>query len=142
SAAVIRWRYKLYFAVLILVGVAFAVGVYPYQHPSPIGSILKTFGNGSTLGLALRSTGRAVPLVALGTGMLLGAGVDALWRRRAAIEIAERRRRRRTALAAAAAGTVTVLVALDMTPLWLGQFVDNNLQAPDHVPSYWSQAAA
>jgi hypothetical protein len=142
SAAVIRWRYKLYFAGLILVGVAFAVGVYPYQHPSPIGAILKTFDSNSTLGLALRSTGRAVPLVALGTGMLLGAGVDALWRRRADIDITERRRRRRTVLAAAAAGTVTVLVALDMTPLWLGQFVDNNLQAPDHIPSYWSQAAA
>jgi hypothetical protein len=142
SAAMIRWRYKLYFAGLILVGVAFAVGVYPYDHPSPIGTILKSFDNGSTLGLALRSTGRAVPLVALGTGMLLGAGVDALWRRRAAADLADRRRRRRTALAAAAAGTVTVLVALDMAPLWLGQFVDNNLQAPDHVPSYWSQAAA
>src|ERR1019366_5950157 len=63
AAAVIRWRHKLYFAGLIVVGVAFAVGVYPYSHPSPVGSVLKAFATGSTLGLALRSTGRAVPLV-------------------------------------------------------------------------------
>ena len=76
AAVMVRWRYKLYFVGLIVVGVTLAVGIHPYSHPSPLGSLFKRFGTGSTLGLALRSTGRAVPLIAIGSAVLLGAGVD------------------------------------------------------------------
>ena len=142
GAIALRWRYRLYFSGLILVGVALAVGVHPYNQPSPLGALFKAFATGSSLGLALRSTGRAVPLVALGSAMLLGAAVDALWRRRLLVEEEEdRSRRRRTWLARSATAIVTVLVVADMAPLWIGQFVDDNLQAPEHVPAYWTQAA-
>ncbi len=141
AAAVIRWRHKLYFAGLILVGVALAVGVHPYHDPSPVGSVLKALDAGAVVGSALRAAGQAVPLVALGTAALLGAGVDALWRRRTVAELEDTGQQRPTMVAVGAAGLVGVLVVLNIAPLWLGQFVDNNYQAPDHVASYWSQAA-
>ena len=135
AAAVIRWRHKLYFAGLVLVGVALAVGVHPYHDPSPVGSVLKALDGGAVVGSALRAAGQAVPLVALGTAALLGAGVDALWRRRTLAELEDTGQQRQTMVAVGAAGLVGVLVVLNIAPLWLGQFVDNNYQAPDHVKS-------
>jgi nucleoside-diphosphate-sugar epimerase len=71
AAAFVRWRHRLYFAVLALVGLAIAVGTHPYDDPSPVGAFLKAFADRSTAGLALRSVGRAVPLVALGIAVLI-----------------------------------------------------------------------
>lgn len=129
SAVVVRWREKLYFAVLLVVGVTLAVGVHPYAHPSPIGAVLKAFAGGSTAGLALRSTGRAVPLVALAVAVFVGAGSAALWERRPRLA------------KLVAAGLVATAVA-GMTPLLIGQFVDDQLQRPEQLPAYWSAAAA
>ena len=88
AAACLRWIHRAYFVTLVLVGTALSVGVYPYSSPSPAGALFKAFATGSTAGLALRSTPRAVPLVALGFGVLLAAGVEALfhlpWRAAAA----------------------------------------------------------
>ena len=77
AAAFIRWRHRFYFAVLMLIGLAIAVGAHPFDDPSPFGALLKAFADSSNAGLALRSVGRAVPLVALGAAVLLGAGVTA-----------------------------------------------------------------
>ena len=128
GAAITRWRHRLYFVTLVVVGVVLAVGVHPYAHPTPFGSVLKTFTNGSTAGLALRSVGRAVPLVALGTSVLLAAGVEAMlgWRPR---------------WGTVAAGVAVVLVVADMAPLWTGEFVDRNLERPEQIPPYWLAAA-
>ena len=63
-------------SLLLLVGVVIAVGAHPYDDPTPLGALFKAFANGSTAGLALRSTGRAVPLVVLALAVLLGLGVE------------------------------------------------------------------
>jgi len=127
SAVVVRWREKLYFVGLILIGVALGVGVHPYTHPSPLGALLK-HASGSTAGLALRSTGRAVPLVILGLAVLTGAGATALWRNRPRLGVV------------VAIGLAALAVA-DITPLYIGQFVDNQLQRPEAIPSYWTEVA-
>ena len=60
--------------------------------------LFKAFAESSNFGLALRSTGRAVPLVVLGLAVLLGAGVNAVARRarrRAACPVAGPRGRGR-----------------------------------------------
>ncbi len=62
-------------------GTVLSVGAHPLSGPSPLGSLVKAAATGSTVGLALRSTNRATPLVVLGTAVLLGAGVAALARR-------------------------------------------------------------
>ncbi|HZQ58079.1 MAG TPA: alpha-(1-_3)-arabinofuranosyltransferase family protein [Acidimicrobiales bacterium] len=126
GGVVTRWRSKLYFVTLIAVGTALVVGVHPYSHPTPIGGLFKAFASSSSAGLALRSVGRAAPLVALGTAVLLGALAESVHPRFTAI----------------AAGGLSLLVLLNMAPLFTGQFVDDNLQRPNTIPSYWPQAAA
>ncbi|HEY2430432.1 MAG TPA: alpha-(1-_3)-arabinofuranosyltransferase family protein [Acidimicrobiales bacterium] len=128
SAMATRWRERIYFVALVVIGVALAVGVHPYSHPSPLGALLKAFANGSTAGLALRSTGRAVPLIALGTAVMIGAAVQAAWAHRPRV-------------AAVFAVGLAALAVADMTPLFIGQFVDDQLQRPEAVPAYWTAAA-
>jgi arabinofuranan 3-O-arabinosyltransferase len=129
SAFVVRWRYRFYFAILIFVGTVIAVGAYPFADPSPFGSLLKYAGDNSTVGLALRSTNRAVPLVVLGTSFLLGAAVTAV----------ARRARVTGALAGAVVGA---LVLLNIYPLWNGTAIGGpNLERPSQLPSYWTSAA-
>ena len=58
-----------------------AVGTYPFTDPTPFGALIKAAGSDSTVGLALRSTNRIVPLVLLGLALLLGAGITAVFAR-------------------------------------------------------------
>jgi hypothetical protein len=78
SAVVVRWRYRVYFVGLVVVGMVLSVGAHPYSSPTPAGGVLKQFMSHTTAGLALRSTDRATPLVVLGIAMLLGAGISAV----------------------------------------------------------------
>jgi arabinofuranan 3-O-arabinosyltransferase len=129
AAFVLRWKHRFFAVVVVVLGVAIAVGAYPYHDPSPIGAVFKRFATSSTAGLALRSTGRAVPLVVLGFALLIGAGVAA---------VLVRRPRSGVGLA-----IVVVLVALAANPALLtGQFIAGNLRHPEDVPGYWREAAA
>ncbi|HET6793379.1 MAG TPA: alpha-(1-_3)-arabinofuranosyltransferase family protein [Acidimicrobiales bacterium] len=129
SAFVVRWRHRAYFVALILVGTAVSVGAYPYTHPSPVGTLFKQAAGGSTIGLALRSTSRATPLVVLGTAVLLGCGVGALTAR---VRVA----------GLVAAAVVVGLVAADIPALWTGAMVAASVGRPEQLPSYWPQAAS
>jgi arabinofuranan 3-O-arabinosyltransferase len=134
AAAFIRWRHRFYFAVLMVVGVAIAVGAHPFGDPSPFGALLKAFADSSNAGLALRSVGRAVPLVALGAAVLLGAGVTAL------VRWLDRRNLHRYALAVV--GVVGAIVIAALPALWNGDYYGNNLQRPENIPNYWTRAIA
>jgi arabinofuranan 3-O-arabinosyltransferase len=123
-----RWLHRAYFVALVLVGTVVAVGVYPYADPSPAGRLFKALAEGSTLGLALRSTPRAVPLVALGIAMLLGAGISAY--------AASRPR-----FAFGAAAVVALLAVVNLAPAWQADLVEANLSRPSEVPQYWLDAA-
>jgi arabinofuranan 3-O-arabinosyltransferase len=128
AAAMTRWRHRAYFVALIAVGVVIAVGTYPYNDPSPLGRTFKTFAEGSTVGLAMRSTPRAVPLVALGVAVLLGMGVSALVARRPRVGLT--------------AGVLVAIVAvLGMPPAWSADYVGDNLKRPEDLPQYWLDTA-
>jgi arabinofuranan 3-O-arabinosyltransferase len=133
AAVCTRWKYRAYFVFLVLMGTAIAVGAHPYDHPSPFGGFLKGFADSSQAGLALRSTGRAVPLIVLGLAVLLGAGVNAAW------DWLQGRDLNR--LAWAAVGMVGVLAALNLPALWNGHYYGENLQRPEDIPQYWKEAA-
>jgi arabinofuranan 3-O-arabinosyltransferase len=128
GAVVARWRHRAYFVLLVAAGVALAVGAYPWDHGSPWARGVQTFLE-SDLGLSMRSLPRAVPLVALGLAVLLGAGVTSLHRRWP-----------RTTVPVPAA--VVLVAVLALPPLWLGQFVPQNLRRPEAIPAYWNDAAA
>lgn len=66
---------------LLAVGLVLSVGAYPYQHPSILGRWVKALMLHTTVGLAMRSTDRATPLVVLGIALLAAGGIDALRQR-------------------------------------------------------------
>lgn len=128
GAFVTRWRHRTAFVVMALVGMVLAVGAYPFAHPSPAGAALKALLTGTKLGLGLRSTDRATPLVLLALAMLLGAAVTGLARRAPM-----------TGLAVALAGAAVVVVA--NPSLWNGASVPTSFVQPP-VATYERQAAA
>ena len=127
-AAFVRWRYRAFCVLLVVVGVVLAVGAYPLAHPTPLGSIFRAIGENSTIGLAMRSSNRVLPLVVLGLCLLLGAGVGALrtWRPSASV---------------VAAVVVGALACVNMAPLFEGNLVATNLLFPETLPRYVTNAA-
>ena len=134
SAALVRWRHRAYFVILTLVGVVIAVGAHPYTDPSTLGGLFKSSAESSSFGLALRSTGRAVPLVALGLAVLLGMGVNALTDRWTA--------RGHSMRGLVLAGLLMALVVANMPAIWQGSFYGQNLLRDENIPDYWTQAIA
>lgn len=128
AATVTRFRNRGYFALLVAVGVLVGVGAHPWDSPTPAGSAFRAW-TGTDAGLAFRSTPRAVPLVALGLAVLLGAGVAAIGRARPTWQ-------RPVAVAALA------LICLNQWALFGGEFVDRNLRRPEELPAHWTDAAA
>jgi arabinofuranan 3-O-arabinosyltransferase len=139
AAAVTRWRHRVFFVFMVLVGVAVGVGAFPYDEPSVLGRTFKDFAQSSNLGLALRSTSRAVPLVVLGLAVLIGVGVNAV---SDALSTRLIRTRGLRARGLAVAGIVAVLALVDIWPLWRGTVYGANLLRDENIPTYYKQAAA
>ena len=121
-----RFRYRVFFASMALAGLIVSVGAHPFDSPTPYGIVFKAFTESSS-GLALRSTPRAMPLLALGMAVFLGGGVAALarWRPRRRIVLAD---------------LALLLIIANLSPLWMGRMVDPVLERNEHVPSYWAAA--
>jgi arabinofuranan 3-O-arabinosyltransferase len=126
GAVISRWRHRAYFVLLVVTGTVLAVGAYPWKNGSIWGRGVRAFLLSDT-GLAMRSLPRAVPLVALGLAVLLGSGIASAVRRWPHL-------RRPMAFGGVA------LAIFALPPLWLGQFVPQNLRRAD-VPDYWQEAA-
>jgi arabinofuranan 3-O-arabinosyltransferase len=127
GAAVGRWRYRSFFAVLFVVGTVVAVGAHPWADPPLFGRLIKAF-LATERGLAFRSLPRAVPLISLAAAGLIGGGL--LW------VLAHRPR-----LARPLAAVVVLASVVGMVPLWQRSLVQTSLSRRD-VPDYWLEAAA
>ena len=128
AAALVRWRHRGYVLALLVIGALAAIAGHPWGGASLLGGIF-TAGTRTDVGLSLRSTPRAVPLVILATSLLLGAGVTAVGRRL-------------PRYAAPVTALVAVLVVLNLPPLWTGSLVAQNLQRDEAIPTYWQEVAA
>ena len=128
AALLTRWTHRGYFALLLGIGVVVSVGSHPWDHPSLYGAAFKAWTTTES-GLAFRSTPRAVPLVALGLAVFLGAGVAAVSRRWPGWHLPL---------------SLFVLVAVCANASWLfrGQMVDQNLDRSEDVPAYWKKVGA
>lgn len=136
GAIVTRWKWRAYFVALLLIGVVLAVGTYPYDAPSPIGSVFK-IAMAQQVGFALRNSPRVLPLVILASAAMIAALCDAL-----ATRFATRMRStawRRATLAVPLG--VIVIALLNLPPLWTGGFVQSDMKYPETLPSYWTDAA-
>jgi hypothetical protein len=132
-----RWLYRAFFVTLVLVGLVFAVGTYPYKDPSPVGSIIK-FITSNEIGFALRSSPRIVPLVVIGLAALLASFINALIPAMLRQFRSPLSRRLATALPFA----VICIAILNLPPLWMGKMVQDDLKFPDPLPAYWTEAAS
>ncbi|MDQ1467615.1 MAG: arabinofuranan 3-O-arabinosyltransferase, partial [Actinomycetota bacterium] len=132
GAAFTRWRHRAYFLLMMFVGVVIAVGAFPYKSPTPLGALFKAFANSSAAGLALRSTGRAIPLVTLGMAILLGLGVNAAARRFTTPANPKR--------GLVISGIVVGLIVVNFPALYDGTYYGRNLERPEKIPAYWTQA--
>lgn len=128
AAALLRWKHRLFFILLLVVGTLLAVASYPFDTPSPVGSVFKAFTRTDT-GLSLRSTPRAAPLVILATAVFLGAGVSAVGKRL-------------PKYALGVTGLVCLLVVANLPTLWTGDMVASNLKRSEDIPQYWNETAA
>ena len=123
AAAFVRWRERAYFLILLFVGLVLSVGPFPFSDPTVIGGELKSFMTNTTVGLALRSTDRATPLVLLALFMLLGSGLTALWSRISVVGLAT-------------SVLVAGLVVANIPSLFLGETIANYFTQPAALPSY------
>lgn len=126
SAVLVRFQHRAFFAALIVVGALVAVGAHPVDDPSAMAAAFRSAAD-STAGLALRSSTRAVPLVALALAASLGQGVAALVRspRRSWVT----------------AGGVSLLAVANLPALVTGGFVDDGFSRPEDLPEHWTDAA-
>lgn len=128
SGLLTRFRHRGYFALVALVGVLIGVGAHPWTSSSPAGAAFKAWTR-SDAGLAFRSTPRAVPLVALGLAVMLGAGAAAVARARPGWHLW-------------VTGALLAAICVNSSALFAGQMVDRNLLRDEEVPRYWTDAAA
>lgn len=127
AALLVRWAHRGYFALLVVVGTVLAAGAWPHDDPSPYGSLWRTFTSETSMGLALRNSPRAVPVIVLGLSGLLAAAVGSLrpprWR--------------------AAGGTAVGVAALcALLPVGRHGFLTDGMLRPERLPEHWLEAAA
>lgn len=132
AAAIVKWRHRTYLVLLVVVGTVIGVGAWPFDHPSLAGRAWRSFAADSSVGLALRNTPRAAPLIVLGLAGLLAATVSALAGRKWG----------RAPLELVAAALVAVLAFGALLPVWRDGYLSPGLERPEAVPAYWNQVAA
>ena len=123
--AVVRWGQRRYAAWMVVAGIVLAVGVHPIADPSPL---MKPLAD-SALGLALRSSTRALPLSTFGLALGAGALVTALATTRFRVRLL-------------AAPMVVLLAVANLPALWNGGFVDPALERDQDPPAAWLDAVA
>ncbi len=127
AAAIVRWKHRTYFVLLIVVGTVIGAGAWPYDDTTLYGSLWKAFSNNSALGLSLRNTPRVAPLIVLGLAGLLAGVVSVMPTPRKEIIVA----------------VVVAIVAFGaLLPVWRDGYLTGRLERPESVPAYWKDAAA
>ncbi len=134
SGFFVTWKYRSFFVSTVVVGVVIAVGAHPYDSPTPLGAWFKEAAATSTAAFALRSTGRATPLVIFGLAGLLAAGINAFVARFGAVQLV------RMPVRIAIPVVVGILIVVNLPALWNGTFYGTNLQRGEDVPGYWHAA--
>lgn len=124
AGALLRWRHRAYFVVLLAVGTVISVGAFPIGHSSPAGGLFERLSRSSDLVLSLRNTQRAGALVALGLAGLLAGALTAVERRHA-----------RAGLLGGVG--LLVLVAGAMPAQWRTGLVAERFHREEALPTAW-----
>ena len=131
----VRWVHRRFAVWLVGAGILLGVGVHPTDDPAPLMDLL-TGGGEAGLAEALRSSTRALPLVALGLGLGAASVVEALPR------IGRVRNVPWDGVRHAAAAGLALLAVVNLPALWTGGFTDPVLEREQDPPASWLDAAA
>ena len=119
-------------SLMLLVGMVLSVGAYPTDSPSPLWSYFADNPK-SAISLALRSSSRAVPLIAL--ALAIGLGIFVI---KATNYLSQRSPR----LGYLATPVVFLFICLNVPALFGGRYIDPAISRPENLPTAWTQAAA
>ena len=118
-------------SMMLFVGVVLSVGAYPSDSPSPLWSYFADNPK-SAISLALRSSSRAVPLIALAFAIGLGIFV---------IKATNYLSQRSPRLRHLAIPVVFLFICLNVPALFGGRYIDPAISRPQELPTAWTQAA-
>lgn len=125
-------KFKRPLSLMLLVGVVLSVGAYPSDSPSLLWSYFAHHPK-SAVSLALRSSSRAVPLIAL----TLAIGL-AIFIHQVIMYFSQRSPR----LTQFVLPLTILLVCLNVPALFGGRYIDPAISRPEKLPTAWTQAAA
>ena len=129
AGMLVKWRYRAFAVWVTVLGIVLAVAAYPLTKPTPFGSALKAAAESSTVGLAMRSSNRVLPIAVLGLGLMLAAFVSA---------VVDRKPRYGTWLLIA----TIVATSANLSPLFTGSIVATNMaRNSEQLPSSVTDAA-
>lgn len=126
GAALVRWRHRSYFVLLMVVGGLVAIASHPFDDPSALGSIFKAFTE-TDAGLALRSTPRALPMLVLAAAVFLGMIANAV-------------QRRWPSPGRVLAVLICAAVVLNNPAMWRIRMIEEHLHRDEAIPDYWNEA--
>ncbi len=136
-----RFTGRVTMAVLLVVGLAVAVGAAPLDNSTPYGRLFNWFASDTTAGLALRSTPRAAPLVIL--ALAFGVAASTEWLRRAigakTPPTPVARRAWQPGLAAPIG--MLALLAVQFFPWFTFDSLSSSLQRDEELPEYVTEYA-
>ena len=118
-------------SMMLFVGVVLSVGAYPSDSPSPLWSYFADNPK-SAISLALRSSSRAVPLIAL--ALAIGLGIFVI---KATNYLSQRSPRLRHL----AIPVMFLFICLNVPALFGGRYIDPAISRPQELPTAWTQAA-
>lgn len=122
AGMLVKWRYRAFAVWVTVLGIVLAVAAYPLTKPTPFGSALKAAAESSTVGLAMRSSNRVLPIAVFGLGLMLAAFVSA---------VVDRKPRYGTWLLIA----TIVATSANLSPLFTGSIVATNMaRNSEHLP--------
>ncbi len=119
-------------SLMLGIGVVLSVGAYPSDAPSPIWSYFADHPK-SAISLALRSSSRAVPLIALALAMGIALAVE---RSKKYLSLRSPR------LSLIAMPVAVLLICLNVPALFGGRYIDPAISRPENLPTAWTQTAA
>jgi arabinofuranan 3-O-arabinosyltransferase len=132
SAWLVRWRYRLFFVLLLVVSVFVAMGIFQPSTPTPFGRALLFLYDHVPGASGLRTTYKAVMAMNLAVAVLVGIGATGMWRRLSAARNPVRVR-------VIALLALVLLVGANAYPLWTGHLY-NPVHGVREVPAYWRDA--
>ncbi len=126
AMAVVRWRHRMYFVLITMVGLVISIGSFPHAGRSLYGALFKKAADSSDLIFSLRNTQRAAPLVVLGLAVMVAAAIQSVWVKQKNI-----------------AFTINILVVvaviINLYPLWSGSLIADRFHR-EEIPNYWTEA--